>query len=290
MQRLPPTFVQWALSKISSNMKSPTNTLRGQLAMYIMKTFNPPSIHAAVKRLELKSTDTFLEIGAGHGESLKALVEIYHEQQTQQQNLADMSNNAKKASSPSRSLDDASSNMARSTTASIEANNSDAHGNNIPQKVILVEISSEFQRTLHHLIQNEIPKNMFPTPIEVHDTDCKSMTFLEDNSVDTIFGFNLVYFLHPLEEYISEIKRVLKPGGKLVFGCKFGSLPKKGACEVFVNVDRREICMAMEKAGFVDVVSEKVMVGDDNPMMNYVEIRGYKEEEDGLDLQLKSRI
>ncbi len=247
--------------------------------MYIMKTFNPPSIHAAVKRLELKSTDTFLEIGAGHGESLKALVDIFREQQALQQELQETNDNVKEASSS----------MEKATTSSIEASN-DAYNNNIPEKIILVEISSEFQRTLHHLLQHEIPKDIFPTPIEVHDTDCKSMTFLGDNSVDTIFGFNLVYFLHPLDEYISEMKRVLKPGGKVVFGCKFGSLPIKGSCDVFINVDRKEICMAMEKAGLVDVVSEKVLVGGDNPMMNYVEIRGYKETEYGPDIQVESRL
>merc|ERR1711933_496145 len=105
---------------------------------------------------------------------------------------------------------------------------------------------------------------------------------------------NVVYFLDPLIDYLNEIHRVLKPGGEVVWGCKFDKVPKNN--EVFVNVDEQKIIGMMESAGFqvssemIDVASiddqecsvsegDKKEEDDDkqaNDMRNYIELKGQK--------------
>jgi ubiquinone/menaquinone biosynthesis C-methylase UbiE len=221
-------FVKWLLPQISSQMRSPESSFTGAIAMSLMKRFNVHSIREAIRRLQLKHTDTFVEIGAGNGDGLAALFDM------------------DKASSLTQSK--------------------------MPQRVVLIEISEPFREKLHKLTEQA---NSDTAHIEIHSEDCISMPYLNDNSVNKIFGFNLVYFLYPLDTYLQEMKRVLKPGGMVVFGCKFGSLPKKGETKEFVNTNRNEICAALSRQGF-DVTMNKVVVDKENEMSNYIEIVGMK--------------
>jgi SAM-dependent methyltransferase len=203
----------------------------GTIAMAIMKRYNARSIREGIHRLHLKRTDTYVEIGAGHGDGLETLLDLSKESFSMQQ-LGHM-----------------------------------------PKRVILIEISQRFRVELQKIIQ-ESPKHS-ASFIEIHSEDCVSMPYLNDNSVDKIFGMNVVYFLHPLDSYTREIKRVLKPGGRVVFGCKFGSLPKDGTNNDFVYTDRKQICKVLEQEG-LDVTMNKVVVDKDDEMSNYIEIVGVK--------------
>lgn len=220
-------FIKWLVPQISSQMRSPDAGPLGFLAMAIMKRFNAESTREGLHRMCLKNTDTYVEIGAGNGDGLAALLD-----------------SCKKSSRQSK----------------------------MPKRLVLIEISQQFRNELHKIIQQA---KCNTSHIEIHAQDCISMPYLNDNTVDKIFGMNVVYFLHPLQSYVREIKRVLKPGGRVVFGCKFSSLPKEGSTREFVNVNRKEICNALSQEGFL-VSMNKVMVDPDNDMSNYIEIVGVK--------------
>ena len=144
-----------------------------------------------------------------------------------------------------------------------------------PKRIVCVEISNDFRKELQKTIE-ELPSEI-SSNIEIHGDDCRTMPYLDDASVDKIFGMNVVYFLDPLPEYLREMKRALKPGGKLVWGCKFGNLPRDNA--VFVNVSKSAIVDAMEKAEF-EVSTTKVAVDGGDPKKDYIEVKGVKREMD----------
>ena len=81
-----------------------------------------------------------------------------------------------------------------------------------------------------------------------------SMPYVASSTVDAIFAMNVVYFLAPLDEYLKEIMRVLKPGGVVIFGYKAGVV--NGNKNHFVNTDITQIVSAMAAAGFADAKQE----------------------------------
>ncbi|CAB9517360.1 Methyltransferase domain [Seminavis robusta] len=144
----------------------------------------------------------------------------------------------------------------------------------VPSMIHLVEISEDFRAELTRVIKEDLPQtDGIGNKIEIHGEDCKQMPYLQDNSVSKMFGMNVVYFLDPLPEYLNEIHRVLKPGGVVVFGCKFKNLPKDD--NVFINVEEQPITRSMEAAGF-QVGTAFVEVSADNPVWNYLEVKGVK--------------
>ena len=187
--------------------------------MTFMGKFSPPSAREAIRRLDLQPSDTFVELGAGHGAGLREIAKLKRP----------------------------------------------------PKRIVCVEISDDFRRELEKTIE-ELPPEL-SNNIEVHSEDCRSMPYLDDASVDKIFGMNVVYFLDPLSEYLDEINRVLKPKGKLVWGCKFANLPRENA--EFANVSRRAIVDAMGEAGF-EVSTAKVSVDGGDPKKDYIELLGEK--------------
>lgn len=147
---------------------------------------------------------------------------------------------------------------------------------NAPSRIVLVEISDDFRKELTRVVQDEIvliQDENDKTIIEIYGNDCKDMIFLEDSSVDKIFAMNVIYFLDPLADYLKELHRVIKPGGVLVWGCKFKLIPTDS--RVFINVDEESILEAMEVAGF-KTSSEFVEVSAQKHASNYVEIKGIK--------------
>ena len=136
-----------------------------------------------------------------------------------------------------------------------------------PQRIVVVEISPAFRDKLE-TVKAELENS---SAVEIYGEDAKSMPFLKDNSVDKMFAMNVVYFLDPLDVYLKEIHRVLKPNGQIVFGCKFGAV--KEARFPFVNTEPEPIVDHMQKAGF-EVSSQKVEL--ETPMYSYVEVKGVK--------------
>mmetsp|Transcript_6652 Transcript_6652/g.9801 ORF Transcript_6652/g.9801 Transcript_6652/m.9801 type:complete len:224 (+) Transcript_6652:44-715(+) len=67
--------IKWILGNISDQMRAPTGGVSGWLAMKIMET-NASSTREAIRRLELNQNDTFVELGTGHGESLRRIAEM----------------------------------------------------------------------------------------------------------------------------------------------------------------------------------------------------------------------
>ena len=165
-------------------------------------------------------------------------------------------------------------------------------GSTIPSTIHLVEISESMRNELTRVVLEDLPQT-HGASIEIHGEDCKQMPYLANNSVDTIFGMNVVYFLDPLPEYMQEIHRVLKPGGCIVWGCKFDKVPKDS--EIFVNVEEEKIKSVMQAAGF-RVTSAMIDVGGDasgeatktkesdadnkepGDFRNYIEVKGVKGE------------
>lgn len=142
-----------------------------------------------------------------------------------------------------------------------------------PKRYVGVEISESFRDKLH-LVKQELEENngdTCTTTIDIYGNDAKDMDFLENDTVDKMFSMNVVYFLDPLDVYLTEIRRVLKPNGTVVFGCKFGAV--KDAPFPFVNTREEDIIKAMEDTNF-DVSSTKIEL--EAPMYSYTEIKGVK--------------
>mmetsp|Transcript_2759 Transcript_2759/g.4006 ORF Transcript_2759/g.4006 Transcript_2759/m.4006 type:complete len:230 (-) Transcript_2759:101-790(-) len=226
-------LIKFFLGALENSFRSPSG-LTGWFTRSVMSKVNPISIQEGIKRLDLKETDVFVEIGAGSGVGLRSIVS----------NKNDNDNN-----------------------------------NNIPSRIVCIEISQDFRRELKQTKKEILPllkddndnNNDNNDIVEIYSDDCKSMPFLKDNSVDKMFAMNVVYFLDPLDEYTKEICRVLKPGGMVVFGCKFQKVPQDS--NVFVNVDEDAIVGTMKQGGLA-VTSAFVDLGDDDA--NYTELKGIK--------------
>lgn len=88
-----------------------------------------------------------------------------------------------------------------------------------PDKYILVDIDKQFLESSGEILKesgyNSIEKIAIPTD--------NTKLPLDDNSVDVILTFHQLEHVYNLENYILDLKRVLKPGGYLV-----GAVPTEG--------------------------------------------------------------
>ncbi len=119
-----------------------------------------------------------------------------------------------------------------------------------PSRLYAIEISEAFRNILTS--DNDFKASIASGVLSVHGDDAKDLKdFIPDNSVDVIFAFNVIYFLDPLEDYLNEMKRILKPGGKVYFGVK--DVAKTFDNSVYVNTDW-DVCLDQMKAvGLEDV-------------------------------------
>ena len=105
---------------------------------------------------------------------------------------------------------------------------------------------------------------------EIYGSDARDMrAFLRSGSVNKLLAVNVAYFLHPLEPYVDELFRVLKPGGQILLACKFNSI-KLMPTPPFFNKEAAAIIEALEDGGFT-VDTEEVRV--DGGASDYTAIR-----------------
>jgi ubiquinone/menaquinone biosynthesis C-methylase UbiE len=76
---------------------------------------------------------------------------------------------------------------------------------------------------------------------------------LEDASLDRVLTINTVYFWRSLDAGLSELRRVLAPGGTLVIGIRDGSVMKQVSLEVFTLRSPQALAAGLGAAGYEEV-------------------------------------
>merc|ERR1712117_52148 len=137
-----------------------------------------------------------------------------------------------------------------------------------PERVYGVEISESFRSILQS--DPDFRDPISRGTLHIRSEDAVSLPFLEDGSVDRVLGMNVIYFLNPLDKYLREVYRILKPGGFVVWGCKEPA--KRGDPQVFVNTDWDKCLEALETVGFNAEKGKVRLEG----MASYIPIIGRK--------------
>ena len=89
--------------------------------------------------------------------------------------------------------------------------------NTNPDKYILADVSSDMM----NIAEQKLQKNKIPN--EALLLERKEKIPLEDNSVDVIISFYSLEHLYPIQDYLTELHRILKPGGEFI-----GAIPTEG--------------------------------------------------------------
>ena len=127
------------------------------------------------------------------------------------------------------------------------------------QAVYAVEISGIFRSQLRALnVGQNVASNL--------------KSEIDDNSIDKLLGVNLVYFLTPLNVYLDEFFRIMKPGGMGIFACKFDKIQNFDET-VAPNKSEADVVQALLQSGF-KATSEFIDLGDINS--RYTAIKFYK--------------
>lgn len=123
-----------------------------------------------------------------------------------------------------------------------------------PAKIYAVEISKAFRKDLQSRFKGE--------NITIIGNDASDLAdVIPDKTVNKIILINVIYFLDPLDTYLEEFKRILKPDGFIFFACRFGPVggfdPK-----IFKNTDLEEILPSLKKyfsvsSKYIDSVEKK---------------------------------
>ena len=87
----------------------------------------------------------------------------------------------------------------------------------VPKEYILADIDDEMMR------KAEVGLKKMGVPYRTLPVKRRQSLPLEDNYVDVVVSFYSLEHLHPLREYLEDMKRVLKPGGVLM-----GAIPAEG--------------------------------------------------------------
>lgn len=91
--------------------------------------------------------------------------------------------------------------------------------------------------------------------LEVTQGEVSRLPF-EDASFDGVLTVNTIYFWPGLDAAMSEVRRVLKPGGRVVVAIRDPAAMKRVSADVFILRPPAEVLAAIEAAGFVDAASE----------------------------------
>ena len=140
-----------------------------------------------------------------------------------------------------------------------------------PSRVYGIEISDAFRKGLSE--DEEFAPLMKDEILSLHGDDAKDLSFIPDNSVDLIFAFNVIYFLDPLDAYLKEAHRMLKPGGQINFGVK--DMAKNLDNSIYINTDW-EVCLEKMKSAGFDTVEKGEVKLDGN--LAYIPLTAMKKE------------
>jgi SAM-dependent methyltransferase len=136
-----------------------------------------------------------------------------------------------------------------------------------PASVVAVEVSPLFRKMLRGGSEGGGPEGALAGALgsgllTLLEDDAVEMPSVGSASVDYILSMNVVYFLRPLEAYLAEFLRVLKPGGWIIFGTKPAGakyFPKE------LNVDNEAVRAAMAAAGFQDTAVAPIRLDMETP-------------------------
>ena len=79
----------------------------------------------------------------------------------------------------------------------------------------------------------------------------------ENETVDKILLINVIYFLNPIKEYLSEFERILKMNGTILITGKFGSASKMDQ-SVFKNTDLNGLLSILENFKMREVLKLEI--------------------------------
>ena len=113
-----------------------------------------------------------------------------------------------------------------------------------PSRAYLIESTGAFHQGLKAKFEEELESDI----LSIHTNDAKNLSFLEDSSVDYIYGLNVIYFFEPLSDYLTEFHRILKPGGTILFGAS--AVASRFDPKYFINTDWDACAEALAKVGF----------------------------------------
>ena len=138
--------------------------------------------------------------------------------------------------------------------------------NHDPAKIYAVEISEKFRKDLQSRFKGE--------KITIMGNDASDLAdIIPDKTVDKILLINVIYFLDPLDTYLEEFKRILKPDGVIFFSCRFGPVggfdPK-----IFKNTDLEKILPSLRK--YFSVSSEYVDPGEKKSRYHAIQLTNHE--------------
>lgn len=90
--------------------------------------------------------------------------------------------------------------------------------------------------------------------VKLHEGECRTLPFA-NNTFDKVCAVNTIYFWDKPEEYLAEIYRVIKPGGKLVIGFRDETQMRDFnlSQDVFSLFSLKAILELLSNAGFSEV-------------------------------------
>ena len=104
------------------------------------------------------------------------------------------------------------------------------------------------------------PKAIEAGRLEVRRGEVEGIPF-EAGSFDGVLTVNTVYFWPDLEAGLTDILRVLKPGGRIVIAIRDGSVMRRVSPDIFTLRTPAEVLAAITAAGFVETRSESTSDG-----------------------------
>ena len=131
-----------------------------------------------------------------------------------------------------------------------------------PAKIYAVEISEEFRKDLRSRFKGE--------KITIIGNDASDLAdVIPDKTVNKILLINVIYFLDPLDTYLEEFKRILKPDGVIFFACRFGSVGGFDT-KIFKNTDLEKLIPVLEK--YFSVSSKYVDLGEERSQYQAIQL------------------